>query len=237
MDPMKTLLPLVPLLLLAGCGSGASADGTADEPIALVRTATAALGSAADQITVYGAAEAAPSGERTVVVPAEAIVVHIDAPTGTAVHAGQAIVTLKPSRATATELAKASSDAAAAAAAYARAKRMRADGLMSDADVETARAAAATAQATRYNLGMGARGLVLRAPVAGTVQGLTAKPGDQIAAGTSVASIAKAGDLRARFGIDPAMAQRVHSGQALTVELGRGRCAPQACRRRRRSTG
>ncbi len=216
---MKTLLPLAPLLVLAGCSAGGSAaeDKTPDA-IALVRTAPAMLGSAADQVTVYGAAEAAPGAEHTLIAPAEAIVARIDAPTGTAVRAGQAILALRPSRTSATDLAKASSDMASAAAAYARARRLRADGLVSDADVETARAAAVTARATRANFGMNSGGMVLRAPAAGIVQGLTAKPGDQLAAGASVATIARSDDLRAHFGIDPAMAQRVRQGQSIMVD-------------------
>lgn len=216
---MKTSLPLAPLLLLAGCGSGAADDAEKKpDPIALVRTAPATLGASVDQVTVYGAAEAAPGAERSIIAPAEAIVARIVAPTGTAVKAGQAILELRPSRTTATDFAKASSDAAAAAAAFARAKRLRADGLVSDADVETARAAAQTARATRANLGMAAGGLTLRAPIAGTVQGLSARTGDQIAAGAAVATIAIRGDLRARFGIDPALAQRIHAGQAIAFD-------------------
>jgi RND family efflux transporter MFP subunit len=218
MDPMKTLLPLVAVLLLAGCDKSGNGGDKAAEPVALVRTAVAALGNAPEQVIVYGAAEAEPSGERTITIPAEAIVDRIEAPAGTTVRVGQPILVLKPSRATATDVAKAASDAQTADAAYARAKRLRADGLVSDADVETARAAAVTARSTLTHLGMGTGGTVLRAPITGTVQGLTAKPGDQIAAGTAVASIAGAGDLRARFGIDPTLAQRVHTGQAIAVD-------------------
>ncbi|WP_375395753.1 efflux RND transporter periplasmic adaptor subunit [uncultured Sphingomonas sp.] len=213
---MKNFLPLATLALLGGCGSGTADDAEKKpDPIALVRTAPATLGAAADQVTVYGAAEAAPGAERSVIAPAEAIVARIVAPTGTAVKAGQAIVELRPSRTTATDFAKASSEAAATAAAFARAQRLRADGLVSDADVETARAAAQTAQAARAHLGMAGGALTLRAPVAGTVQGLSARTGDQIAAGAAIATIAIRGDLRARFGIDPALVQRIHTGQAL----------------------
>jgi len=60
---------------------------------------------------------------------------------------------------------------------------------------------------------------VLRAPISGVVQGLNVKLGDQIAAGTTVASIATKGDLRARFGVDPAVAQRIHVGEPITVTL------------------
>jgi RND family efflux transporter MFP subunit len=221
MDPMNRIMALLPLALLAGCGSGAGSGGEeADKapPVALVRTASATLGATADQTSLYGIAEAGPGSEHTLVAPAEAIVDRILAPNGTAVSPGQVIATLKPSGTTATELVKASADAASAEAAYARAKRMRADGLVSDADVETARAAAETAHATRVNLGMEAGGTSLRAPISGVVQGLNAKIGDQVAAGATLANIATKGNLRAHLGIDPTLAQRVHPGQQLELK-------------------
>jgi RND family efflux transporter MFP subunit len=220
MDPMNRMMTLLPLALLASCSGGESSGGEADKatPVALVRTAPATMGTTAEQTSLYGVAEAGPGGEHTLVAPAEAIVDRILAPNGTAVSVGQVVVTLKPSRATATELAKASADAASADAAYARAKRMRADGLMSDADVETARAAAETANAARANLGISGRGLALRAPITGVVQGLGGKSGDQIAAGATLASIVVRGNLRAHLGIDPALAQRVHAGQKLALQ-------------------
>jgi RND family efflux transporter MFP subunit len=49
------------------------------------------------------------------------------------------------------------------------------------------------------------------------VQALSARTGDQVAAGATVASVAVKGNLRARFGIDPAIAQRVRIGQPLEL--------------------
>ncbi|HEY0315014.1 MAG TPA: efflux RND transporter periplasmic adaptor subunit [Sphingomonas sp.] len=215
---MTRMMAFLPLILLAGCGSGGS-EGAGDkaDPIAQVRTAPVAMGATADQTTVYGTAEAGPGGERTLVAPAEVVLDRILAPNGTPVRPGQVVAMLKPSRTTATDLVKASADAAAADAAYARAKRLRADGLVSDADVETARAAAETARAARANFGVERGGVALRAPIGGVVQGLTAKSGDQLAAGTTIASVAVKGDLRAHLGIDPAVAQRVRLGQSLDL--------------------
>lgn len=60
--------------------------------------------------------------------------------------------------------------------------------------------------------------LTLRAPVAGTVGAITARPGDLVAAGTAVATVAAQGDLRVRFGVGPQLAQRVRAGQPLKIE-------------------
>lgn len=215
---MKSFGLLSPvLLLLAGCGSGASDEEKAPEASALVRTAPAALSAVRDDLTVYGAAEPAPGGERALVSPSEAVVATVNAISGTTVRAGQAILTLRASPATGIEAARSNAEAAAATAAYARATRLRADGLVSDADVETARAAMAAARAAISVRRVGVDGLVLRAPIAGVVQGLAAKPGDQIAAGASIGSIVSHGDMRARFGVDPAVAQRIHVAQPISI--------------------
>ena len=214
---MNRMIAFLPLALLAGCGSGGGGKADKADPVALVRTAPAAIDATAEQTLVYGAAEAGPGSGRSLIAPAEAIIDRILAPSGTPVRAGQVIATLKPSRTTATELAKTSADAISADAAYARARRLRADGLASDADVETARAAAETARAAHANAGMSNGGMALRAPIAGVVQNLTARSGDQIAAGATIAYIAVKGDLRAHFGIDPAAAQRVRLGQPLEI--------------------
>jgi RND family efflux transporter MFP subunit len=220
---MKRWLLIFPALLLAACGKGGDASdaNASDEPIAEVRVATAVLGSANGAITAYGATEAGPGATRSLVAPAEAIVDAVLAPTGTAVGVGQAVVSLRPSRTSRLDTAKAQSDVRAANAAYARAVRLRKDGLASDAEVETARAAAASARAAVANTGIGG-GLTLRAPAAGTVQGLTAKPGDQLPGGTTVATIVGRGDLRARFGVDPVVAPRIHPGTTAQIQLAGG---------------
>ncbi len=208
---------LIPFVLLAGC-SAAEEEAAAPDPVATVRVAPATLGASSNEVVAYGATEAAPGDNHSLVAPAEAIIGTVLAPTGTAVGRGQAVVVLRASPGTAAAAGKAASDVQAARAALARAIRLRADGLVSDADVETARAAAQTANSAAANLGIGGGGLTVRAPAAGTVQNLTAKPGDQVAAGTAIASIAMRGDLRARIAVDPAVAQRIHPGQSIKIQ-------------------
>jgi RND family efflux transporter MFP subunit len=57
----------------------------------------------------------------------------------------------------------------------------------------------------------------LRSPVAGYVEAIAAGPGSLVAGGTPIVTIAKAGDLRARFGIDPALARRIAGGAVVRV--------------------
>lgn len=204
---------LAGLTLLCAC-SAPSTDET-PEPVALVTVATAAPKTVGETVKLYGIADAGPGGQASLVAPIEVRLVAIEAPVGTAVGQGQAVLRLAPGPTATLDIAKARSDAQAAAAAYARAQRMRADGLMSDADVETARAALATASATVASLTD--RALTLRAPMAGHVEGITAQPGDIIAAGTTVASISGNGAARARFGVDPGQARTIRAGAAVTI--------------------
>jgi RND family efflux transporter MFP subunit len=214
---MKAGLALTLAILLAACGSGEDAADSEAKPVALVALAPAQQGAVDETLTVYGAVEAGATGKHVLAAPAEATVVAIEAPVGTKVTAGQVVMRLAPSPTSKLDYAKATTDAAAAQAAYARAQRLRVDGLVSNADVETARAAAQPAAATHASLGARNGALTLRAPAAGFVESVASAPGDLVAAGTAVASIAGSGSLRARFGIDPAQALRIKPGMVLRV--------------------
>jgi RND family efflux transporter MFP subunit len=220
---MRKNLILGLALVATACSS---ADDTATpEPVALVKLAPVSQGGAAQQLTVYGAAEPGPAGKMSLVAPAEAKVIAIDAPVGSKVGQGQVVVRLAASPTTRSDAAKAAADAAAADKALARATRLRADGLVSDADVETARAAAVAANALRASFASRAGGLTLRAPAGGNVETIVVAPGDLLQAGAAVATITRAGDARVRFGVDPDAAQTIRPGMALAI-AGNGARAP-----------
>ncbi len=210
-------------LLATGCsGAGDEADsGVA--PVALVGLARVERGAMTRQAIAYGAAEAGPGGRLSLVAPAEAILVAIDAPVGTRVTAGQVVARLSPSPTTRVDLARAASDAQAADAALARVVRLRADGLVSDAEVETARAAARTADATRAGMARRAQSLTLRAPVSGIVDSMAPAVGDMVQPGAVIATLTRHADVRGRFGLDPAIAAALRPGAALHVDPGGGR--------------
>ena len=215
-------LLLAPLLLALAACSGAS-DEEAPAPVALVTLAPVESGGATERVMLYGVVEPGAGGTATLSAPAEAQVVRIAAPVGTAVSAGQVVAVLAAAPTTRLDLAKAGSDATAADAALARAQRLRRDGLVSDAEVEQARAAARTADATRASLGARAGGLTLRAPSAGFVQAVGVAVGELVQPGAAVATITRPGSLRARFGADPALLGKLRPGEPLRIEGAAGR--------------
>ena len=218
---MRIGIALLGAALLTACSSGDQGDET-PTPVALVSLGTAQRGAVTRTVTVYGSADAGASGTIALIAPAEALVSRIIAPVGTHVRAGQPVAVLTPSPTTRVDLAKAASDASTADQAYARAQRLRADGLASDADVETARAAAAGADALARSMRQQAARLTLLAPAAGVVQTIANQAGDLVAAGTSLATIARASDLRAHFGVDPAVARAIRSGTPIRITAGDG---------------
>ncbi len=217
---MKQLPGLAPILFLAACGGAAGpGEGPALAPVAMVTTAPVETGMANEDVTVYGVVEAEPGTDMAVSTQADATIVAIRAAAGALVKRGQVIAVLAPSALTRLDAAKTISDAAAANAALARAARLRADGLVSDAEVETARAAARAAAATRVSAAQRVGTLVLRAPRSGTVGPMSLRIGDFVPAGTSVATIAEVGDVRARFGLEPAIAAHVRPGMPIALVL------------------
>jgi RND family efflux transporter MFP subunit len=222
MAALTRLTLISPLLLIAACSGGADQADNAPEPVALVSLSAVTQGAVTKTDTLYGTANAGPTGTIGLAAPTEATVSRIVAPVGTHVGAGQAVVVLAPSPTTRVDLAKAQSDASAADKAYARAQRMRGDGLVSDADVETARAAAASADALARSMRARTGALTLRAPAAGVVQAVANQVGDLVPAGTGVATIARLGDLRAQFGIDPGSARQIHPGTPIRITTSAG---------------
>ena len=215
---------LLALLLLAGCSAGNDGESAGD-PVALVSLARAEPGAIPAEVRLFGTAESGASGRQGLTAATDAVVTQIVAPVGSRVSRGDVIAVLAPAPAARLDLAKAATDARAADATLARAQRLRADGLVGDAEVEAARAAATSARATQASLSSRAGALTLRAPTAGFVEALTAKPGDMVAAGTAIAMIGSSGDVRARFGADPATARALRTGTLVEIVPAAGRAA------------
>ena len=209
-------LALTAAFFLAGC-SGSAQDSGDSNPVALVSTAEAVPGQVSATVSLYGSADNGATDKHILAAPAEARVVAVDAPVGTAVRQGQIVARLAPGPTVQLDTSRTVAEVRAADQAYARAVRLRGDGLGSNAEVDSARATAATAHATLTSLSARTRALDLRAGVSGYVETLGASPGDLVAAGAAVATIVKVGDLRARFGVDPALARRLVRGAPVRI--------------------
>ncbi|MEP7311261.1 MAG: efflux RND transporter periplasmic adaptor subunit [Pseudomonadota bacterium] len=212
---MKYCLTLAFALSLSACSE--PPDAATGEPVALVALATAKMGAVVESIPIYGAAEAGSAARITLASPLEALVVAIRAPAGARVTRGSVIVSLAPSPASSVERDRAVSESQAADRTLARMLRLRTDGLVSDAEVEAARTASAVATATRDSLAQRTAALQLRATADGVVETVLQSPGDLVPAGSPIATLAPAGPLRARFGVDPALARRLHPGMEIRI--------------------
>jgi len=209
---------LILLILVSGCSKKDDAgDAAADSPVALVTLGRASTGAIDQTVPIYGVTDGSAAASFALVAPSEASVGTIDATVGGAVIQGQAIVHLLPTAQTRQDSIKAAADAAAADAALARARRLRADNLASDAEVETAASNAKTADAALAAAQARDAALVLRAPQSGFVATVTQSPGSVVAAGTTIATIATTNNLRARFGVDPALARHVAAGAPIHI--------------------
>ena len=212
---MRIIGTIAALFLVASCSSK-SPTAPAD-PVALVTLAQATQGSVADSVTLYGAAENGSAGRGDLSAPIDAIVVSIAAPAGSRVARGQIVARLAATSAARLELEKAAADARLAAQTLARAQRLRADGLVSNAEVDAARAAVRSTAATQSSLTVRSGQLTLTARSSGYVEAIVPAIGAVVPAGGVVATIVQAGDLRTRFGIDPALARRLGRGASLRV--------------------
>lgn len=220
---MRRQLAIIPLLiLLAACSENAGSEAGSPSPVAVVKTGLAVTGDIAQSVTLYGEIERGGDSQIVLAAPVEAKVIAIDAPAGSAVAAGQVIARLRASPASQAQFRAASADATAASQALARAQRLRADGLASDADVEAARSRAAASSALLASFNERSANLVLLAPHAGYVDTTGASAGDLVQPGTVIATLSRVGAVKARFGIDPALARNLAPGSPIEIHPGDG---------------
>lgn len=205
-------------LALAAC-SGPSDTASTAEPVALVKLAKATTGDVETALTLYGAVEQGAAAQYTLSAPMEASIVRIAAPVGSTVARGQLIVMMSPSPTAQSIVTQARSGAQAAEQAYQRAVRLRTDGLVSDAEVESARLAAVVAKSGMAALSTQAGQLALRAPFASFVETIASNPGELVAPGTTVVTLARSGDMRARFNLDHSLIGRITRGEGVRVTL------------------
>jgi len=199
-------------LCLAGC-SAQPEDEDGPAPTATVVTEVAAAHSVQEYLDVWGRVAPAPSGTQIVVMATEVQVAQVLVEPGQTLAAGQALLRVRASAASALELSRAATEAIYAGQAQQRVARLFAQQLATNADVAQAREALALAQANLASLR--ARSVdgeqLLRAQAAGLLVSIDVTAGAILPAGTPLAHIASSA-LQARLGIEPAALNLIHAG-------------------------
>ena len=194
-------------------------EGKEPAPTAQVRVIPLRRGPIERTLTVYGTAAPAPGGTRSLSFPFECRVVAVQANVGQPVQAGDVLLQIEPSVDARLALDTARGAQATADAALKDVQRRFDAHLATNADLSAAASAAHDARlrfASLQSRTPSADGDV-RAPAAGLVTAVSARPGAVIPAGGPLVEIAVANRLEARLGLAPPDAARVRAGQ--TVRL------------------
>lgn len=220
----ELILLAVPLAIAAGCGGGPAPE---PDPVP-VRIQVVGSGSITSTVSVPCRLEG--SDEAVLAVSAPASVTSVLVSEGDAVDEGEILLTLETDGMLTAGMSTAAARISAARAAreyaagnLARAEDLYADGALSESGIESARASDASAQAT---LGLARAGYQqaaseaangqVRAPFAGTVTRVWARPGNP-AAGNLVA-LSGGGFFEASLGFAPCRLRDLHEGQPVFFE-------------------
>jgi RND family efflux transporter MFP subunit len=192
-------------LVLSGCGGSREEDTV--RPDAAVQVASVASRDFNDVVVAYGVVEAPAATARAVSVQVESVLTQLQVEQGEAVKRGQALARLEPSATTLLEAQRAERDAQAAQAELLRVEHLRVQALATESELQAARATAASAAALRASLAARVGppgGLELTAPVSGVIDGLAARVGEILAAGSVVVRILQPASPLVRLGVEPA---------------------------------
>ena len=191
-------------------------------PSAGVTTAAAHSGSLSETVLSYGTLAAAPTGSRNVIVQYDAIVEEVMVHAGQYIAQGTPLARITTTPAAAAQYAQARSAYDLARSEFQRQTRLNKAGLSSNDQLATARKSLndAFAQLKAQKKAGASTGLtLLKAPVGGVVTSLSAAQGDQLTAGSVVASVSSRKGLVARLGLEPEDATRLSPGDKATLSM------------------
>ncbi len=209
---------LVILPWLAACSRGPSSAPPAplkvDAVLPVARTFHA-------QVVAYGTLAADMRAQRALSLPQAGEVTEVDVLAGQRVREGDALLTLATDPATRSAWLHAQTALHLAQRELAHTEQLHAGKLATNVQLDSARGAVADARAAlaaAAALGGAAANVTLRAPVAGVVLTLQTRPGQRVAAGTTLLELAPAAAPVARLGVGPAAIDAVHVGDAVRVQ-------------------
>ncbi|AYJ84634.1 efflux RND transporter periplasmic adaptor subunit (plasmid) [Sphingomonas paeninsulae] len=212
-------LALLPLALLAGCGSSSPSD-PAPTPSVLVSLQKIERGTAPEWATAYGSAAPGVNGSETISVPQPGQVSRLAVMPGSTVRAGQVLMvfTTDPSSVSAYQQAITSLSAAQkqrATTAQLLTQQLATRDQLVQAEKVVSDAQAAITALRRSGAGQPTR--TLTAPFGGVVTTVSVAQGDRTQAGAPLVTLARTGSIVATVGLDPAKAGRVQVGQSAKV--------------------
>ncbi len=215
----STINKLATIIVLSLCLRTAAclAEG---QPVAVVRTAPLAIQELDHAITGYGTVSAAPEDTTNLNLPYAAQVTRLWVSPGQVVKKGAPLVEVAVALTEATNFIQARSNLEFARAELARVEAMARRQMATRAQVEQAKKGVADAEqslATQRQLGTDNGRTVLKAPFAGLVSQVGAKPGDRPPAGTSLIQLVCRDQLLAVIGIEPEERGRVRPGMQVAV--------------------
>jgi membrane fusion protein, multidrug efflux system len=203
-------------IFLAFCWSSpANAD-----PSALVRLTTANWGKLAPKILAYGAVAADSAHMSTVALSSDGVVDAVAVRAGQTVNKGDPILTIATAPGAAAQYQQAASAASFAGKDLTHTRELFAEKLATRSQLDAAEKAYSDAQtllSQQTQIGTGNKDSVVQADAAGIVVTVTALPGDRIAAGTVVATIATRNRMILNLGLEPEDASSVPVGAAVSL--------------------
>ena len=205
------LLSLLPLALLAACGSG-TADGKGDRPPPLVRAEPATTMRFVEAVEAVGTANA--NEQVTLAAPVTERIVRLGFDDGAFVRRGQVIAVLAQGPESA-QLAAAQARAREAQQQLARIETLKQRGFATQANLDAQRAAAgaASAQAAEARAEMGDR--VIVAPFSGYASLRNISPGAVVSAGSEIATISDISTIKLDFSVPETLLSVIRRGQTI----------------------
>jgi membrane fusion protein (multidrug efflux system) len=207
---MRSILTILALLALAGCGKTNGADRPRDPP--LVTAVPVASTRFVDRIDAVGTARA--KEQVTLSSPVTERIVRINFEDGGYVRAGQVLAELAQGQESA-QLAEASVRAREAGQQLRRLEELKARGFATNAsvDAQLAMAGSARAQAAEASASIGDR--IIRAPFSGWASLRTISAGAVVSAGTPIATISDLSEIKLDFPIPETLLSAVSVGQTI----------------------
>lgn len=205
------------LIVIAVLGFVAQASAG---PAALVQLATAQWRSIRPTTSAYGTVAPDPGALVTIALPRDGVIAAVPVRAGQSVGTGEAIATVQTAANASAAFAQAQSALAFAEKDLARTRELYAQQLATAAQRAGAEKAVSDARAVlqaQSSIGAGKTTEVLRAKTSGVVTAVNVSPGDRVQANAVIASIATRDRFVINLGLEPAAAQEVSPGDAVSL--------------------